>query len=156
MNESNSNRITNGNSCSSQRDEPRVSFQTPIKGDEYTIKPNILSPKIGRVSISMIKNNDLNIKKKRNIPKQETFTERVTFEGTKIEEHRKRFDRKGVEITPKNKKKIKVAFADTALGQPLIEVINIESYKDYNVIGYSPPEKEVFGKTNTCCSCILV
>ena len=146
---STSNKITNGNSSSTNRDDAnKGSFAQQLKPSG---SGGFSSPQKERRA-SVMKSGEYKVKEKRNY-QRDIFVEHITFEGTKNEEHKKRFDRMGVEINSKNKKKIKISFVDTALGKPLVEVINIESYKDFNVIGYSPPEKEVFGKTSTCCSC---
>ena len=137
MSEGYSNKITTVNSNSSRNEESnKNSMATPLRTSGKSTK----------------KSQEINVKVKRNYIKNATFKDQVFFGSSEVEKQI-RYDREGNEINPKNKKKVKVTFCDNALGQPLVEEINIESYKEYNVVGFAPPEKEVYGKTNTCCSC---
>lgn len=68
------------------------------------------------------------------------------------DDENKRYDRRGIEINPKNKKKIKITFNDDVMvNQPLVDVIPVESYKKYNYVGIAPPERAAFEKTTNCC-----
>ena len=71
----------------------------------------------------------------------------------------KRTDAYGTLINHKNKRNVKVTFKDRVEEkQPLIEIINIESYKQYNFMENisTLSEREAFHKERTCCSCIII
>ena len=71
----------------------------------------------------------------------------------------KRTDAYGTLINHKNKRNVKVTFKDKVEEkQPLIEVIDIESYKKYNFMENisNLSEREAFKKERSCCSCFII
>jgi hypothetical protein len=68
-----------------------------------------------------------------------------------------RTDHYGNEIKHQNKQIIKVTFADEIYNRPLEEVVNIQSFKEFNIVYGMPKERDVFGKNkSTCCSCLIL
>ena len=47
-----------------------------------------------------------------------------------------RYDHNGVEINSKNKRKVKLTFIDKISSQPLIEIVDIDNYKEFNKIAF--------------------
>ena len=90
----------------------------------------------------------------------EIFVVVVEFERVNNDEvNSKRTDAYGTLINHKNKRNVKVTFKDRVEEkQPLIEIINIESYKQYNFMENisTLSEREAFHKERTCCSCIII
>ena len=68
---------------------------------------------------------------------------------------KERTDIYGNIINKQNKRKVKVSFIDKAYNQPLVNVIEIKSYKNYNYIEGLPKEREV-KKVDTLCVCCSV
>ena len=63
-----------------------------------------------------------------------------------------RTDKNGVEINKDNKKKVHITFLDEiSPDHKITEVINIQSFKQYNVIEEIPGE-DILPKTSKCCS----
>lgn len=56
-------------------------------------------------------------------------------------------------INKKNKKNVKVSFVDLTTSQPLVDVVDIESFKKYNYIIGMPKEKKI-EKYEKCQCCI--
>ena len=82
------------------------------------------------------------------------FTHKIVETKDVSSDKKERRDFFGNVIKRKNKKKVKVSFIDVVTSQPLADVINIESFKNYNCIEGAPDED---GKaTNTECVCCLV
>ena len=78
----------------------------------------------------------------------------------KEEEKELSFDRKertdiyGNVICKKNKKNVRVSFVDVVTLQPLVNIIDIESFKKYNCVIGLPKEEKIDKKPN--CQCCLV
>lgn len=68
---------------------------------------------------------------------------------------KERTDIYGNIINKKNKKKVKVSFADKDNNKPLVNVVEIKSYKNFNYIEGMPKEREV-KKVDTLCVCCSV
>ena len=82
------------------------------------------------------------------------FTNKIVETKDVSSDKKERRDFYGNVIKRKNKKKVKVSFIDVVTSQPLADVINIESFKNYNYIEGNPDED---GKaTNAECVCCLV
>ena len=102
-----------------------------------------------RKKYSMIKMVEKKKKKKNN----NLFTNKIV--ETKVENDKKeRLDFYGNVIEKKNKKKVKVSFIDIVTSQPLVNVIDIESFKNYNYIEGMHAEEKL--GTNTECVCCLI
>lgn len=88
--------------------------------------------------------------KTKNKPK----TENLFLVKPNITEGKKlyRTDRSGIEIMKKNKKKVHITFNDIFDDTPLVEVIEIESFKKYNYIKGLPKE-DFFVPVNSDCRC---
>lgn len=71
------------------------------------------------------------------------------------EQEKERKDVYGNIINKKNKKKVKVSFIDAVTEQPLVKIIEIQSYKNYNYIEGLPKE-EKSGKVKTTCVCCSI
>ena len=67
---------------------------------------------------------------------------------------KERTDIYGNVISKKNKKKVKVSFIDKVTTQSLVNVIEIESFKNYNYI-YGIPKEEKIDKTTNCNCCFI-
>ena len=69
-------------------------------------------------------------------------------------EKKERTDIYGNVISKKNKKKVKVSFIDKVTTQNLVNVIEIESFKNYNYI-FGMPKEEKIDKTTNCQCCLI-
>lgn len=67
---------------------------------------------------------------------------------------KERTDIFGNVISKKNKKKVKVSFIDKVTSQSLVNVIEIESFKNYNYI-YGMPKEEKIDKSANCKCCLI-
>lgn len=70
----------------------------------------------------------------------------------------KREDRKdyfGTIISRKNRRKVKLVFIDEITYQPLLDVVEIESIKEYNKLPLLDGGKDLYIKETTCCSCFI-
>lgn len=70
-----------------------------------------------------------------------------------------RRDTNGTEINKKNKKLVKVTFIDDLTNNtPLAEIINVESFKEYNIDLLLQPFRKAFPleKNQNCCSCLII
>lgn len=102
-----------------------------------------------RKKYSMIKM----VEKKKKKNNNNLFTNKIV--ETKLENDKKeRLDFYGNVIEKKNKKKVKVSFIDIVTSQPLVNVIDIESFKNYNYIeGMHDGEK--LGANTECVCCLI-
>ena len=66
---------------------------------------------------------------------------------------KERLDIFGNVISKKNKKNVKVSFIDKVTSQPLTNIIEIESFKNYNYV-YGLPKEEKIEKSTNCKCCI--
>ena len=110
----------------------------------FTVK-NYNSPKKKYV-IKMVE------KKKRN--ERILFTNKIVETKETENKKKERLDFYGNVIKKKNKKKVKVSFIDNVTSHPLVEVVNIESFKNYNFIEGLPSEN--CKATNSECVCCLI
>ena len=102
-----------------------------------------------RKKYSMIKM----VEKKKKKNNNNLFTNKIV--ETKVENDKKeRLDFYGNVIEKKNKKKVKVSFIDIVTSQPLVNVIDIESFKNYNYIEGMHGEEKL--GANTECVCCLI
>ena len=105
---------------------------------------NLNSP---RKKYSVIKMVEKRKKKERNM-----FTNKIVETKEVQNDKKERIDFYGNVIKKKNKKKVKVSFIDIVTSQPLVDVINIESFKNYNFIeGLSREEGTVKKAECVCC-----
>lgn len=81
-----------------------------------------------------------NVKKSRNIIKTE---------------NQKRKDYYGTLICKSNKRKVHLVFIDEISDKSLIDIIEIESIKKYNIVPFIKGGKDVYIKSHTCCSCFI-
>ena len=110
------------------------------------IVKNINSPRKKYSVIKMVEK-----KKKRDANK---FTNKIV-ETKEVETDKKeRRDFFGNVIKKKNKKKVKVSFIDVVTSQPLVDLVNIESFKNYNLIEGMPGEDGKV-KNSECVCCLL-
>ena len=94
------------------------------------------------------------VEKRKHRRDNDYFTHKIVETKNVSIDKKERMDFFGNVIKRKNKKKVKVSFIDVVTSQPLVDVINIESYKNYNCIEGSPDEE---GKaSNTECVCCRV
>jgi hypothetical protein len=75
-------------------------------------------------------------------------------EKESINDKKERTDIYGNVICKKNKKNVKVSFVDKVTSQSLVNIVNIESFKNYNYI-YGIPKEEQLEKTSNCQCCII-
>ena len=67
---------------------------------------------------------------------------------------KERLDIFGNVISKKNKKNVRVSFIDKVTSQPLVNIVEIESFKNYNYIFGMPKEQKIDKSTN--CQCCLI
>ena len=91
-------------------------------------------------------------KKKKN--ERILFTNKIVETNETENNKKERLDFYGNVIKKKKKKKVKVSFIDNVTTHPLVEVINIESFKNFNYIEGMP--KENVKVTNAECVCCLI
>ena len=84
----------------------------------------------------------LNIKKKNVIQKKKT-------------EKAIRNDYFGTRICKENKKKVRLVFVDEVSDQPLIDVEEIESIKNFNVVPMINGGKDLYIRERTTCACVI-
>jgi hypothetical protein len=84
------------------------------------------------------------------------FTNKIveTTQNQDTTNKKERLDFYGNVIKKKNKKRIKVSFIDYVTSQPLVDIINIESFKNYNFIEGMPGEEGV-AKSAECVCCSI-
>jgi hypothetical protein len=109
---------------------------------------NLNSPKKKYSVIKMVEK-----KKKMN---KNYFTNKIveTTQNQDTTNKKERLDFYGNVIKKKNKKRIKVSFIDYVTSQPLVDIINIESFKNYNFIEGMPGEEGV-AKSAECVCCSI-
>ena len=108
----------------------------------FTVK-NYNSPKKKYV-IKMVE------KKKRN--ERILFTNKIVETKETENKKKERLDFYGNVIKKKNKKKVRVSFIDVVTSQSLTKVVNIESFKKYNIIDGYPNDDKVKNPECVCCS----
>ena len=91
-------------------------------------------------------------KKKKN--ERILFTNKIVETEEPENNKKERRDFYGNVIKKKNKKKVKVSFIDNVTSHPLVEIINIESFKNFNYIEGMP--KENVKVTDAECVCCLI
>ena len=69
-------------------------------------------------------------------------------------EKKERLDIFGNVISKKNKKNVRISFIDKVTSQPLVNIVEIESFKNYNYIFGMPKEQKIDKSTN--CQCYLI
>ena len=77
-----------------------------------------------------------------------------TEEKEELSDKIERRDIYGNIISKKNKKNVKVSFIDKVTTQPLVNVVDIECFKNYNYI-YGIPKEEKIEKTVNCKCCLI-
>ena len=53
-----------------------------------------------------------------------------------------------------NKKKVKLTFIENISSQPLVEIIDVENFKELNFVSM-PSLEDLYVKNTSCCSCIF-
>ena len=129
---------------SSQNDDDDIYFSTncllKLKNDNKSL------PNKKKYVIKMVE------KKKRN--ERILFTNKIVETKETENKKKERLDFYGNVIKKKNKKKVKVSFIDNVTSHPLVEYINIESFKNFNYIEGMP--KENVKVANAECVCCLI
>ena len=110
---------------------------------------NYHSPKKKYSVIRLIEKEKRNRKEKRY-----TLKKNETEEKEGSPEKKERRDIYGNIISKKNKKNIKVSFIDKVTTQPLVNVVDIECFKNYNYI-YGIPKEEKIEKNVNCKCCFI-
>ena len=135
------------NSDNAQKSDLKKSSEVLSTEPTSFVVKNMNSP---RKKYSVIKM----VEKRKHRRDNEFFTHKIVETKDVSSDKKERRDFFGNVIKRKNKKKVKVSFIDVVTSQPLADVINIESFKNYNCIEGAPDED---GKpTNTECVCCLV
>ena len=135
------------NSDNAQKSDLKKSSEVLSTEPTSFVVKNLNSP---RKKYSVIKM----VEKRKHRRDNEFFTHKIVETKDVSSDKKERRDFFGNVIKRKNKKKVKVSFIDVVTSQPLADVINIESFKNYNCIEGAPDED---GKpTNTECVCCLV
>jgi GGDEF domain-containing protein len=97
------------------------------------------------------------VEKSKNTKKFSNFQNNYQKKIEEEETGRERRDAFGNIITKKNKKKIKVSFADQINeNNPLITVIDIENFKKFNYIYGMPSEEIIHKNVSSKCQCCLI
>ena len=65
-----------------------------------------------------------------------------------------RKDKNGIEITSKNRTKVRVTFIDMVSSFSFDNITQIESYKRYNKVE-KPLREDVYVKANATCVCVI-
>ena len=91
---------------------------------------------------------------KRKMRDNKRFTNKIVETKEPQRDKKERLDFYGNVIKRRNKKKVKVSFIDVVTSQPLAEVINIESFKNYNVIEGMPGDDGTV-KSAECVCCLI-
>lgn len=91
---------------------------------------------------------------KRKMRDNKRFTNKIVETKEPQRDKKERLDFYGNVIKRRNKKKVKVSFIDVVTSQPLAEVINIESFKNYNVIEGMPRDDGTV-KSAECVCCLI-
>jgi len=158
--EYNSPNLTSGNkltSCSLNSNN-KFSIEEIEKQNIFDVSKVQNSPKKNLENSPLTKNNKISLKKKHLIlkmvekdksPKKQNHFYEPTEDFKIIKNERK--DVYGTEINVKNKKKVKVSFKDEITFQPLVQFINIESYKKYNFLYGTIKDCDNTAKCQ-CCS----
>ena len=117
----------------------------------YNSETNLISPKKKKMSMfKMVQKS----KYKKFFETPLTYTKKEDEEN---ETGRERRDAFGNMINKKNKRKIKVSFADELKEEkPLVSVINIESFKKYNIILGMPSENTLNKNMSANCQCCSI
>ena len=135
------------NSDNAQKSDLKKSSEVLSTEPTSFVVKNLNSP---RKKYSVIKM----VEKRKHRRDNDFFTHKIVETKDVSSDKKERRDFFGNVIKRKNKKKVKVSFIDVVTSQPLADVINIESFKNYNCIEGAPDED---GKpTNTECVCCLV
>ena len=111
---------------------------------------NYTSPK-KRYSVFKLVEKDKKPKKEFN----NIFINDKKVEDEKTPRKKERYDIYGNLINKKNKKKIKVSFIDKVTHQPLCNIIDIESFRNYNY-NEGIPKEEKMKNVSTNCQCCLI
>lgn len=109
---------------------------------------NFNSPKKRFSVIKLIEKN------KKNKKDFNRYTVKKEEEKEEYSVKKERTDIFGNVICKKNKRKVKVSFVDIVTTQPLVNVIEIESFKNYNYI-YGIYKEEKIDKISKCQCCII-
>jgi hypothetical protein len=135
------------NSDNAQKSDLKKSSEVLSTEPTSFVVKNMNSP---RKKYSVIKM----VEKRKHRRDNDFFTHKIVETKDVSSDKKEGRDFFGNVIKRKNKKKVKVSFIDVVTSQPLADVINIESFKNYNCIEGAPDED---GKpTNTECVCCLV
>ena len=135
------------NSDNAQKSDLKKSSEVLSTEPTSFVVKNMNSP---RKKYSVIKM----VEKRKHRRDNDFFTHKIVETKDVSSDKKERRDFFGNVIKRKNKKKVKVSFIDMVTSQPLADIINIESFKNYNCIEGAPDED---GKpTNTECVCCLV
>ena len=109
---------------------------------------NYKSPRKKYSVFKLIEKGKKNKKEIKNIQQQQND------ENENSPNKKERTDIYGNVISKKNRKKVKVSFIDKVTTQSLVNVIDIESFKNYNFI-YGMPKEEKIDKTTNCKCCFI-
>ena len=75
-----------------------------------------------------------------------------------VETSQKKKSRKdfyGTVICKSNKRKVHLVFIDEISDKSLTDIVEIESVKKFNVVPFIKGGKDIYIKSNTCCSCFI-
>ncbi len=133
-------------SCNSPKHELKKSSEVLSTEPTSFVVKNINSP---RKKYSVIKMVEKRKNKEKNL-----FTNKIVETKDVQNNKKERLDFYGNVIKKKNKKKVKVSFIDIVTSQPLVDYINIESFKNYNFIEGMPREDCTVKKAE--CVCCLI
>ena len=110
---------------------------------------NYTSPKKKYSVFKMVEKDKKKIKKDFNLYLIDT----KKIEDEKTPRKKERYDIYGNLINKKNKKKIKVSFIDKVTHQPLCNIIDIESFRNYNYMEGMPKEEKMKNISANCQCC---
>lgn len=112
----------------------------------FLIKEKLKIPIGKRMSITQNTNLNLNINNNdiNNLNIVKSFTPR--------KEENIRTDKNGIEINKYNKKKVHITFLDEISPNKITEVINIESFKKFNIVAKSQSNQMILSDHNKCCN----
>ena len=93
-------------------------------------------------------------KEKKNKKDQYIFISKKEEEKKTSPEKKERLDIFGNVISKKNKKNVRISFIDKVTSQPLVNIVEIESFKNYNYV-YGLPKEEKIDKSAKCQCCTV-
>jgi len=111
------------------------------------LKKEKLKIPIGK-KMSITENTNLNL----NINNNSSKKLNIIKSFTPRKEENIRTDKFGIEINKYNKKKVHITFLDEISPNQITEIVDIESFKKFNIVAKSKDNQMTFSDYNKCCN----